>query len=109
MRWVLTGVITEIEVCSSCGLGVGFIEVGCVSINVENHVTGMEVNDCIRVRGCIVEESSAGLHGCLCAGSLRGGNGVESFEDGVVNGTSIVEEHPDNLLDKFLGRRGQWW
>ena len=53
------------------------------------------------------------MHGCLSAVGLRGGNGVESFENGVVNGAAIVEEDPYDLLDKLLGRsserrRGVW-
>ena len=38
---------------------------------------------------------------------LRGGNGVESFVDGIVNGAPIVEEDSYNLLDKLLGRSSE--
>jgi len=56
----------------------------------EDHVTGMEANDSIRMGGAIVEQVSEGLHGGLCAISLLGGEGTKGNQHGGVNSMGIV-------------------
>jgi len=67
----------------------------------EDHVTGMEANDSIRMGGAIVEQVSEGLHGGLSAVSLLGGKGTKGDQHGRVNSVSIVMEDTNNFLDVF--------
>ncbi len=56
----------------------------------QNHVTGMEANDSIRVCGATIEQVSEGLHGGLSAISLLGGEGTKGNQHGGVNSMGIV-------------------
>ena len=79
-------------------------------MDVQCHVTGGVANGCVRVSGGIVDQPQ-GFVVCF-VGALRLGcsNGTEGDKHGDVNIDHIVEESPDNMLDKANGlcrkRRG---
>ena len=78
-------------------------------MGVEDHATGVEADGSIWVGGGIIQEFGA----CCCrmfgAAGLGRGDVVQCHQHGVVDGSSIVEEDADNLLDAFnalFGERG---
>ena len=80
---------TEEEETSSTRAGFGFGEVGCIAVDVEAHVTGMEANGGVRVRGSVVEQVDCGFGGGFGALGLSGGEAAKGDKHGVVNGSAI--------------------
>ena len=81
---------TQESITSRVQMSFGGGKVGSIAVCPEDHVTGMEANDSIRMGGTIVEQVSDGLHGGLSAISLLGGKGTKGNQHGGVNSTGIV-------------------
>jgi hypothetical protein len=60
VRWI-TGSVTKEMVASSVGACFVSREIGCVTLNVEDHVAGVVANYGLWVRGAIVEETHDGF------------------------------------------------
>ena len=71
-------------------------------MNAKVHVGGDKANDSVRMAGGVVEQLDDGVHGCFRAVSLGGSKAAESDEHGAVDGTGVVEEDSDDLLDELL-------
>ena len=68
-------------------------------MDVEYHVAGHKFYYCFRVGGSVVKKlGNLGSSFC-CGGRLMTGDVIESREHGVINGSCIVEEGSNNLLD----------
>ena len=91
--------VTEVEVASHAATRFGKAEVGGIRMDVEYHVAGHKFYYGIRVGGGIVKKLG-NLSSCFCCGGrLMTGDVIESREHGVINGSCIVEEGSNNLLD----------
>ena len=60
-------------------------------MDVEDHVTGVEADDCVGMGGSVIEEAGACCHGGFGTVGLGAGDGVESLEDRIVNGSAVVK------------------
>jgi hypothetical protein len=58
-------VLVKVEVASGAATGFGHGEVGAVAVVVKDHVTGVEANDSVRMRGFIVQKVDDGIECCL--------------------------------------------
>ena len=91
--------VGEEVVATGSGAGAGLGEVGGVAVDSKLHVTGVIADDGIWMGGGIVEK----LGGCLGSGfsacRLGGGNGAESNKHGAIDGSSVVEEAANDLLE----------
>ena len=72
------------------------------------HVTCMIGDYCVLVCGCKVEKEFAAFHRVFCRFGLGRCNGAQCCEHGGVDGTSIIEEDADDLLNEFLLLRGKF-
>jgi hypothetical protein len=98
LGWVF-GHVTQVVVSGKAESALRFRQVRRVSIDVEYHGAGAELDDGIRVRGAIVEELGHGGDECLLGGrGLTGRQGAQGHEHSAVNGTRIVQESSDDFL-----------
>ncbi len=80
----VVGGITKNEVTTGTATRLVNGEVGCVTVNVQAHPTGMVADFGIRVGCCIIKELGD-IRGYLrCGGGPIGGNGVECDEHGII-------------------------
>jgi hypothetical protein len=79
--------------------GFGFRQVGGITVDIEDHGTGVKANRGIRMRGGIVEELVGSLVGQLGCLGLVGSKRAKGNKHGGVNSTGIVEENTNDLLD----------
>ena len=86
----------DVGACSAAGAGC--IEVTCVGVCSEVHVTGVLCDTIIRTGGVIVEELVDGSIGCFSGIGLLGGYFNEGNEEFVVDGAGVVEECINDLL-----------
>ena len=77
----------------------GCIEVGCIAMDVQDHVRGPETNGGIRMSGTVVEELCNGKVGASGGARLFVGNCAECHEDGDIDTSGVVEDGPNDLLD----------
>ena len=91
--------VTQKTVSTSAAAGTRFGEVGCVAVNVEDHVTG-SITDCgFRVRGGVVKQLQGVGIFLFRAFCLMCRNGTKGDEHGGVDRNQIVQESSDNMLD----------
>ena len=81
-----------------------------VNVDVQDYVAGRVASGRVRVRGGIIDQPQGFVICFVGALGLGCSNGTEGDEHGDVNGNHIIEESPDNLLNKADGiwrkRRG---
>ena len=84
---------------ATAGFRIG--EVQGVTVDVQDCVAGTVANGCIQVTGGIVEKPQGFVVCFVGALGLGCSNGIEGSEHGDVDGNCIVEESPNDLLDKM--------
>jgi hypothetical protein len=77
----------------------GRIEIGRITMDVQDHVRSTETNGGIRMSGTVVEELCDGKVGALGGTGLFVGNGAECHDDGDINTPGVVKNGPEDLLD----------
>ena len=88
----------EEEIAAGTGAGLGFGEVGCVAVDVEDHVAGMVADGGVRMSGAVVEQLGDGARGGFGTVGLGAGEGAEGDEQSGVDGASVVEKSTDDFL-----------
>lgn len=68
--------VAQVKVTSNSGPGLGFTQVGGITVDIQYHVTSVEADGCIGVGCCIVEELHSGIHSFLSALALGGCHGA---------------------------------
>lgn len=68
-------------------------------MDVEAHVTGVEPNGGIGVRGSVVEQVDGSFGSGFGAFGLSGCKAAKGNKHGVVNGSAIIEKHADDFLE----------
>ena len=66
----------------------------------QDHITGVVSDDGVGVGGGVVEELVDFFHCVLCGSSLLHGKGPKRSEYHQIDGTCIVQEDVDDLLEK---------
>jgi len=92
----------EEGVASSTQLPFGGHKVRGITVCPEDFVAGMKMDDSIWMGGTIVEQVSEGLHGGLGAIGLLSGESTKGHQHSQINGTCIVEEGTNDLLNVFV-------
>ena len=78
-------------------------EVQGVTVDVQDYVAGTVANGCIQVTGGIVEKPQGFVVCFVGALGLGCSDGTDGGEHGDVDGDHIVEEIPNNILEKSDG------
>ena len=96
--WI-DGSIAEEVVSSRTTLAVGLAQIGGIRVDVQDHVSGGELEDGIQVSGGIVEEASDTVR-CVAGGiGLFRCYGIEGHGNFSINGAAIKEKFDQDLLD----------
>jgi hypothetical protein len=93
------GGCTEIEQAASAGARFGFGQEGGITVNAEDHGARAETNNSIRMSHGIVKELGCGSVGELGRLGLDSCKGSQGNEHGGIDGTGIVQENANDLLD----------
>jgi hypothetical protein len=80
------------------GTGLGFGEIGGITVHMKAHVAGVVANGGIRMGSGIVEEVDGRFGGSKGAFGLGGGKAAEGNEDGVVDCLTVVQEDTNDFL-----------
>jgi hypothetical protein len=91
--------VAEVKVASSTAMGSWFAAGAGVAVDFECHVADVKVRDSIGMHGTVVKEVMDSEARVLGGFALFGGESTEGNIHGAVDGTSIVKEGADNLLD----------
>ena len=78
-------------------------EVQVVTVDVQDHVADGVANSRVRVRGGIIEQTPGFVICFLGALGLGCSDGTKGDKHGDVNGHLIIEESPEDLLNKAGG------
>ena len=95
----------EEQVSPSSRSGFGDTEVGCITVDPQDHVAGVVLDCGGWVGGTVIEEMVEGHHGSTGALGLLSGECAQGNKESAVNGSRVVEEHTDDFLDPFLAGR----
>ncbi len=76
-----------------------FVEVACICVRTEYHVTSSVDNAIIGIRGHVVQKCVDKLFRAYCCFRLVSSDGVKRYEQFVVHSSCIVGERPDDFLD----------
>ncbi len=92
--------------CPGSAVRFGSVEVACICMRTEYHVTSSVDNASIGIRGHVVQKCVDKLFRAYCRFRLASSDGVKHYKQFVVHSSCIVEEQPDDLLDtqKAFGR-----
>ncbi len=85
-----------------------FIEVACICMCAKYHVTRSVDNAVVEVCGGVVEERFNKLFHVYCCLSLSCADGIECYQQLIVDSLCIIQEGPNiflNLLDAFWKQR----
>ncbi len=85
--------------CPGSAARFGFVEVACIHVRTEYHVTSSVDNSIIGIRGHIVQKCVDKLFRAYCCFRLASSDGIKRYEQFVVHSSCIVEDQPDDLLD----------
>ena len=103
------GLIGEKKETGGSTASVGQDQVRCLGNDAEYHIACMEADDGVRMGGEIIEQHLAGFGSLLCGTGLAVGDFVECDDDGLVDGSAIIQEDSRDLLDaldaKFVEER----
>ena len=78
------------EMTTDAAASSGCIEVGCIAMDVQDYVRGLEMNGGIRMSGTVVEELCNRKVGALGGTRLFVGNCAECHEDGDVDTSGVI-------------------
>ena len=84
--------------CPGSASRFGLIDVACICMRTEYHVTSSVNNTIIGIRGHIVLKCMDKFSCAYYCIRLAGSNGIKHYEQVVVHSSCIVEERPDDLL-----------
>ena len=101
--------LAKVEEPAHSGLGVGFTEVRCVTVNEKDHVTAVEANSGIRVRRGVIEQVDQRIHGVFSSLCLGGRDGAEGHKHGAVDGACIEQQGSNDLLESRDALFGKGW
>jgi hypothetical protein len=96
-RWGIFGCCrqgAEEENATRTGMGLGFGEIGGITVHMEAHVTGVVANGGVRMGTGVVEE----VNGHFSGGKGAFGLASKGNEDGVVDCLTVVKEDTNDLL-----------
>jgi hypothetical protein len=85
-------------VCTCSAVQSSFVEVACICMCTKYHVTRSVDNAIIGVCGDVVEERFHKLFRVYCRLSLSCADGIECYQQLVVNSSCIIQEGPDDFL-----------
>ena len=96
-----------VSACAAACFWIG--EVGGVTVDVQDHVAGRVANGRVRVRGSIIEQPQGLV--IYFVGDLGLGccDGAEGDEHGDNDGNRILDEIPNDLLNKADGIWREVW
>ena len=80
------------EVTRNPAAGLGGHQIGCICVNVKNHVTGVVANVGIGIGVEIVHQTLSLLFGLFCRTGLSTGYFIQSRKNGVVDCSSKIQE-----------------
>ncbi len=84
--------------CTCSAVQSSFVEVACICMCTKYHVTRSVDNAIIGVCGDVVEERFHKLFRVYCRLSLSCADGIECYQQLVVNSSCIIQEGPDDFL-----------
>jgi len=104
----LLGLVTEKKVAACTGAGANFRKVRSIAVDVEMHFAGNEPYGGIWMGGTVVEELNNGLGCGSCSFGLGRQESTKSDKKSAVNGASVKQEGPDDLLDAGETASVEW-
>jgi hypothetical protein len=91
-------VVAEEEDSTGAGAGVGFGEIGGVTMDVEAHLAIVVLDGGIRMGGGVVEKMDSCFGGGLHAMGLCGSKAAKCNKHSVIDGSSIVKKNANDFL-----------
>ena len=85
-------IVDQVVVARIATAHFGLNEIRCITVDVEAHVAGVESDDGVRLRGCVVHQHLRFLDGVGGGKILLGADLVEGDEHGGVDGARYVEK-----------------
>lgn len=90
--------VSKVEVATASAASLASVEIRCVAVDLEDHVTGLEDEYSIGMCMTVVEKFGGGFCSGFCTFGLGGGKCADRGEHGGIYCPSIVQKSTDDLL-----------